>query len=101
RHTRFSRDWSSDVCSSDLVIRPRSIWSPRAFTFILPTATDFSLSRLSESISIVRPRYVVCLLILFLLFFFDICVLLPKTDYLKYSEERRVGNECSCWVVAS
>src|SRR5690606_40783234 len=23
RHTRFSRDWSSDVCSSDLVIVPR------------------------------------------------------------------------------
>src|SRR5690606_40710643 len=22
RHTRFSRDWSSDVCSSDLPIRP-------------------------------------------------------------------------------
>src|SRR5690606_40805953 len=22
RHTRFSRDWSSDVCSSDLVIFP-------------------------------------------------------------------------------
>src|SRR5215475_14683364 len=23
RHTRFSRDWSSDVCSSDLPVRPR------------------------------------------------------------------------------
>src|SRR5207302_4241952 len=22
RHTRFSRDWSSDVCSSDLAVRP-------------------------------------------------------------------------------
>src|SRR5690606_40440990 len=22
RHTRFSRDWSSDVCSSDLVVTP-------------------------------------------------------------------------------
>src|SRR5690606_39638145 len=22
RHTRFSRDWSSDVCSSDLVVLP-------------------------------------------------------------------------------
>src|SRR5690606_39599064 len=26
RHTRFSRDWSSDVCSSDLV------WVPTVFT---------------------------------------------------------------------
>src|SRR5207302_5042356 len=24
RHTRFSRDWSSDVCSSDLTFQPRS-----------------------------------------------------------------------------
>src|SRR5690606_40960554 len=23
RHTRFSREWSSDVCSSDLIIRSR------------------------------------------------------------------------------
>src|SRR5690606_40250266 len=28
RHTRFSRDWSSDVCSSDL--RPRSCFPPLA-----------------------------------------------------------------------
>src|SRR5207302_8289710 len=25
-HTRFSRDWSSDVCSSDLMITPSSIY---------------------------------------------------------------------------
>src|SRR5690606_40208917 len=30
RHTRFSRDWSSDVCSSDLVGSPgESRWSVR------------------------------------------------------------------------
>src|SRR5690606_39959121 len=27
RHTRFSRDWSSDVCSSDLTRLPR-LWLP-------------------------------------------------------------------------
>src|SRR5690606_40573997 len=26
-HTRFSRDWSSDVCSSDLTRSPIMIWS--------------------------------------------------------------------------
>src|SRR5690606_39437858 len=26
RHTRFSRDWSSDVCSSDLIERVRQSW---------------------------------------------------------------------------
>src|SRR5207302_2507918 len=25
RHTRFSRDWSSDVCSSDLRLRARAV----------------------------------------------------------------------------
>src|SRR5690606_40030110 len=25
RHTRFSRDWSSDVCSSDLVSEPANV----------------------------------------------------------------------------
>src|SRR5690606_40254191 len=28
RHTRFSRDWSSDVCSSDLVVTQTS-WAPK------------------------------------------------------------------------
>src|SRR5690606_40874219 len=28
RHTRFSRDWSSDVCSSDLVGSRRSVTAP-------------------------------------------------------------------------
>src|SRR5215475_15225376 len=27
RHTRFSRDWSSDVCSSDLVVPPPPAWT--------------------------------------------------------------------------
>src|SRR5690606_39517092 len=26
RHTRFSRDWSSDVCSSDLEYTGREVW---------------------------------------------------------------------------
>src|SRR2546430_4830597 len=26
RHTRFDCDWSSDVCSSDLLVDPRSDW---------------------------------------------------------------------------
>src|SRR5690606_40712939 len=41
RHTRFSRDWSSDVCSSDLVIR--AITNPMdgaiAGTIYPPSAT--------------------------------------------------------------
>ena len=29
RHTRCSRDWSSDVCSSDLFARPQAPLTPR------------------------------------------------------------------------
>src|SRR5690606_38719615 len=45
RHTRFSRDWSSDVCSSDLskmlevIDKPRpqlSRWAPRITTLTIP-----------------------------------------------------------------
>src|SRR5690606_22485282 len=31
RHTRFSRDWSSDVCSSDLSLNQLSIEAPQSF----------------------------------------------------------------------
>src|SRR5690606_39729501 len=37
RHTRFSRDWSSDVCSSDLQ-------RPDAFQFIVDVPTDWEQS---------------------------------------------------------
>src|SRR5690606_40217173 len=31
-HTRFSRDWSSDVCSSDLVGPDRNVWYTKGAT---------------------------------------------------------------------
>src|SRR5690606_39356233 len=39
RHTRFSRDWSSDVCSSDLYVRDGDDW-------VLEFASDGCLSLL-------------------------------------------------------
>src|SRR5690606_41159074 len=52
RHTRFSRDWSSDVCSSDLIgDRNQSIYSfrgadPHAFEHFLenPNTIELPLS---------------------------------------------------------
>src|SRR5690606_40602573 len=38
RHTRFSRDWSSDVCSSDLEI-PAECRTVQAHSFSLPSAS--------------------------------------------------------------
>src|SRR5690606_8856848 len=42
RHTRFSRDWSSDVCSSDLISTKSSLanGSSRAFVVVLEPSTN-------------------------------------------------------------
>src|SRR5699024_11679658 len=36
RHTRSKRDWSSDVCSSDLSDKARSYSARRSSVFVLP-----------------------------------------------------------------
>src|SRR5690606_10557100 len=46
RHTRFSRDWSSDVCSSDLAYAltlPTNLMIFQCAYFCLAFLTDFSL----------------------------------------------------------
>src|SRR6266511_3583744 len=45
RHTRFSRDWSSDVCSSDLAMRPDT-WP----MFANPAIWGFFFEGLRETI---------------------------------------------------
>src|SRR2546422_6383705 len=79
RHTRCSRDWSSDVCSSDLnLVQPRELcgfgeddgrefW---AINFSARVANAFA--ELPQNIVVRR---------------------LPGLDQLR-SEERRVGKEC-------
>src|SRR5690606_2812980 len=45
RHTRFSRDWSSDVCSSDLVLT-LSLGVRHGFgLFLAPMSADFGWGR--------------------------------------------------------
>src|SRR5690606_41572309 len=82
RHTRFSRDWSSDVCSSDLPTLKQSFGnSPRVMTTW--TVTNFQARRCrpftSSTIFIGRRKNVSCVF--------------PRS--LLRSEERRVGKECS------
>src|SRR5207302_6322680 len=91
RHTRFSRDWSSDVCSSDLLNRGhfylkrggglwgelidlegKPLWPDGEFQTALPAAMGRALASLN-----VRGAV-----------------------GLKRSEERRVGKECSAWSPA-
>src|SRR5690606_41008236 len=71
RHTRFSRDWSSDVCSSDLSIRrawdiPSETDDPRACRRELRCEADRA----------------------------PIVVARRAPVFLGRSEERRVGKEC-------
>src|SRR5690606_40143367 len=75
RHTRFSRDWSSDVCSSDLatVLSRPSYPSPvseRTRT-PLPSAATGTYTRVSGSTRV-----------------------LNQMSRATRSEERRVGKEC-------
>src|SRR5690348_17919570 len=69
RHTRWTGDWSSDVCSSDLPGRVRMPTRTRPPSFV----TVMLLGRALSAI------------------LFVICPLLRSTTR---SEERRVGKEC-------
>src|SRR3712207_8444935 len=77
RHTRYWRDWSSDVCSSDLSRRPRFM-NKSHFTYrLIPPRPTFAAD-MTEA---------------------EQAVMADHTDYWTglcegRSEERRVGKEC-------
>src|SRR5207249_7441551 len=87
RHTRSKRDWSSDVCSSDLTIILAGInVFPAADDGVpgAPTEAEVSVRALRRQIAGVQPAFAV-----------DGCgrgigvlIVAPR------SEERRVGKEC-------
>src|SRR3989449_4897494 len=74
RHTRCSRDWSSDVCSSDLLLDP-------PLHEFLPSVDDL-LTELAELKMTVRGAVTLA----------DMDKVLDEID--ERSEERRVGKEC-------
>src|SRR5690606_40801278 len=94
RHTRFSRDWSSDVCSSDLrlrttvpVARPERPMMPLISIVGCEPLPMVSLPRVSSHCSIVLKTSAAA-----------------ETKGLMYSafnglrsEERRVGKEYRAW----
>src|SRR5690606_41172923 len=89
RHTRFSRDWSSDVCSSDLDPTPPADLSPPIAQLPAEIARHWSVAAISpQHFLAASPRV----------------QLVPQiTDYVAgivagspstlRSEERRVGKE--------
>src|SRR5207302_7069570 len=92
RHTRFSRDWSSDVCSSDLadimfvdasaqaqqehgsIGDEREIWRPLILIMFLVIGVEFMLATLGGQRLDGEPEVTVA----------------------ERSEERRVGKEGRC-----
>src|SRR3954465_14868051 len=69
RHTRLSCDWSSDVCSSDLMIRHTRLWCDWSSDVCSSDRSEEHTSELQSHDNLV-------------------CRLLLR------SEERRVGKEC-------
>src|SRR3989442_11816649 len=81
RHTRCGRDWSSDVCSSDLEPRPRRVDVPVAIPATHPGVEPMWLHQIqliarAGHRDVEQPPL-----------FFDL-LFAPR------SEERRVGKEC-------
>src|SRR5690606_39378375 len=83
RHTRFSRDWSSDVCSSDLTLGV--LFMLFSTTLILPLAVslvyrDGQAAHFSITFALAAA--------------IGLAFWLPVRRRHSRSEERRVGNEC-------
>src|SRR5690606_39632031 len=75
RHTRFSRDWSSDVCSSDLLKLIRDL-TPYLRRHVWALAVAFVLILVNAYVSTLAP-------------------IIPGRAIDGFrSEERRVGKEC-------
>src|SRR5690606_39580372 len=80
RHTRFSRDWSSDVCSSDLMMFPEMLISTESVFMQTESTNVLSLKPGVQSLKVV---------------FIRAHQKLTRTALLRRrSEERRVGKEC-------
>src|SRR5690606_40283175 len=92
RHTRFSRDWSSDVCSSDLQSYTVNNLAPGTYTYYLTLTTakkpgDYGYT--DQTPNVAMPACTI-----------PVTFTLEPTPDLNFtlaaqrSEERRVGKEC-------
>src|SRR5207253_8447219 len=93
RHTRWPRDWSSDVCSSDLeaftiVYEPFKTLPdpPYAFCYVMLDGADTGLGGYFRGIDLRDPASAALRLAI------GTRVI---TRFADRSEERRVGKECS------
>src|SRR5207302_4861466 len=88
RHTRFSRDWSSDVCSSDLGYDNKKIQNAIAakhWHFIIALGKTRSVK--SAKLDLTTPKSKQ---------WCHIAMFFRNHRWRKRSEERRVGKEGRC-----
>src|SRR5690606_39999106 len=90
RHTRFSRDWSSDVCSSDLMIRAITEHAQRD-----GSTKPFASSQLAAEMPIANACREIASGVLAVFMATEVPSILIwfRAEQLR-SEERRVGKEC-------
>src|SRR5690606_41046431 len=85
RHTRFSRDWSSDVCSSDLGLRIHLVSPRKKFVPALPELRKWKCL-ICGMLQLLHSDHV------------DSGICDPLPFFKLRSEERRVGKEYRSWV---
>src|SRR5439155_5040664 len=82
RHTRWPRDWSSDVCSSDLLIDPSTLRGDLEQTYGSVPLADFPVIRKKRMDAADSTA--------------TLGLLEASRAEMVRSEERRVGKECRC-----
>src|SRR5690606_39954097 len=94
RHTRFSRDWSSDVCSSDLFLKKILKYAVILFLIISIASIVVNLERFfGGTFKIIRIGNMSLIMIGAAFYLYEL-LQSPR------SEERRVGKECRCQCCA-
>src|SRR5690606_40085843 len=96
RHTRFSRDWSSDVCSSDLNQVPTC--SPIAKTVDKITAYTWDIIADSGAVDPNGDSMSISLDGANVYTKADVSIVSSSSVKFTRSEERRVGKECITWM---
>src|SRR5690606_39461617 len=90
RHTRFSRDWSSDVCSSDLWSGGNRCFACSHTFYAFTYPRHFTLAHRLATIRGGNPR--LCVPVRWYVFIAKLAKV-KTTRFLDRSEERRVGKE--------
>src|SRR5690606_41122061 len=93
RHTRFSRDWSSDVCSSDLA------WPPALLPIVPLSGTIFALSLPVQEPAIACPREEYAVPVNTLLRAYDIAAAMLAAAMSLFAIYVEIGRaSCGKWV---